>query len=50
MIEITYHIQKNVTRGTLKGFHGQFSSYGLVDLRDRENMVGLVRYNGEICK
>lgn len=50
MIEITYHIQKDVTRGTLKGFHGKFNSYGLVDLRDPNNMVGLVRYTGEICK
>ncbi len=50
MIEITYHIQENVTRGTLKGFKGQFTSYGLVDLRDPNNMVGLVRYTGEICK
>lgn len=50
MIEITYHIQENVTRGTLKGYKGQFNSYGLVDLRDADNMVGLVRYTGEICK
>lgn len=50
MIEITYHIQEDVTRGTLKGFKGQFTSYGLVDLRDPNNMVGLVRYTGEICK
>ncbi len=50
MIEITYHIQEEVTRGTLKGVKGQFSSYGLVDLRDPNNMVGLVRYTGEICK
>ena len=50
MIEITYHIQEDVTRGTLKGVKGQFSSYGLVDLRDPDNMVGLVRYTGEVCK
>lgn len=50
MIEIAYHIQENVTRGTLKGYKGQFNSYGLVDLRDPENLVGLVRYTGEICK
>lgn len=50
MIEITYHIQENVTRGTLKGHKGQFNSYGLVDLRDADNMVGLVRYTGEICR
>ncbi|MEW8492692.1 MAG: hypothetical protein AB2604_02755 [Candidatus Thiodiazotropha taylori] len=50
MIEITYHIQEDVTRGTLKGARGTFNSYGLVDLRDPNNMVGLVRYTGEICK
>lgn len=50
MIEITYHIQEDVTRGTLKGVKGSFKSYGLVDLRNPDNMVGLVRYNGEICK
>lgn len=50
MIEITYHIQEDVTRGTLKGVKGQFNSYGLVDLRDPDNMVGLVRYKGEVCK
>ena len=50
MIEITYDIQEEVTRGTLKGVNGQFSSYGLVDLRDPKNMGGLVRYSGEICK
>ncbi len=50
MIEITYHIQSDVTRGTLNGYKGQFNSYGLVDLRDPNNMVGLVRYTGEICK
>jgi len=50
MIEITYHIQEDVTRGTLKGAKGTFNSYGLVDLRDPNNMVGLVRYTGEVCK
>lgn len=50
MIEITYDIQEDVTRGTLKGYKGQFNSYGLVDLRDPNNMVGLVRYTGKICK
>lgn len=49
MIEITYHIQEDVTRGTLSGVKGTFNSYGLVDLRDPNNMVGLVRYTGEIC-
>ena len=50
MIEITYHIQEDVTRGTLSGARGTFNSYGLVDLRDPNNMVGLVRYTGEICQ
>jgi len=50
MIEITYHIQEDVTRGTLKGVRGTFQSYGLVDLRDPNNLVGLVRYTGEICR
>lgn len=50
MIEISYHIQEDVTRGTLKGYKGRFNSYGLVDLRDPDNLVGLVRYTGSICK
>ncbi len=50
MIEITYDIQKNVTRGSLKGYEGQFKSFGLVDLRDPNDMKGLVRYSGEMCK
>ncbi|MCU7928986.1 MAG: hypothetical protein KZQ97_21485 [Candidatus Thiodiazotropha sp. (ex Dulcina madagascariensis)] len=50
MIEITYTIQEDVTRGTLKGYKGQFNSFGLVDLRDANDMKGLVRYSGEICK
>ena len=50
MLEITYHIQENITRGTLKGYKGRFNSYGLVDLRDPDNLVGLVRYVGSICK
>jgi hypothetical protein len=50
MLEITYDIQPEVTRGTLKGYSGQFNSYGLVDLRDDDNLVGLVRYDGEICR
>ena len=50
MIEINYHIQPEMSRGTLKGYSGQFNSYGLVDLRDPNNMEGLVRYTGEICK
>ena len=50
MIEINYHIQPEMSRGTLAGYKGEFKSYGLVDLRDPNNMVGLVRYTGEICK
>lgn len=50
MIEITYDIQKEKSRGTLEGYGGQFKSYGLVDLRDPTNLQGLVRYSGEICK
>lgn len=50
MIEITYDIQADVTRGTLKGYSGQFRSFGLVDLRDENNLIGLVRYSGEICR
>jgi hypothetical protein len=50
MLEITYNIQQQDSRGTLKGYGGIFNSYGLVDLRDANNMVGLVRYTGEICK
>ncbi|KAF2989274.1 hypothetical protein OGR47_20635 (plasmid) [Methylocystis sp. MJC1] len=50
MLEITYDIQQADSRGTLKGYGGVFNSYGLVDLRDPNNMVGLVRYGGEICK
>ncbi len=50
MIEITYDIQTDVTRGTLKGYSGQFKSFGLVDLRNLNDMKGLVRYSGEICK
>jgi len=50
MIEITYDIQEGKGRGHLKGYKGQFRSYGLVDLRDENNMQGLVRYSGKICK
>lgn len=50
MIEVTYHVQEKISRGTLKGYKGEFSSYGLVDLRDPNSMAGLVRYSGEICK
>lgn len=47
MIEINYLIEKKSTTGTFKGYEGGFKSYGLVDLN---NMEGLVRYSGEICK
>jgi hypothetical protein len=50
MIEITYDIQDGQSRGTLKGYGGQFNSYGLVDLRSPDDMKGLVRYEGKICK
>jgi hypothetical protein len=50
MIEITYDIQDGTARGTLEGANGSFKSYGLVDLRDPDNMQGLVRYSGEICQ
>lgn len=50
MIEIHYEIQEDATRGTLKGYKGSFDSYGLVDLRSGDDMKGLVRYGGEICK
>ena len=47
MIEITYQVQESSTSGVLKGYKGQFSSYGMADL---ENGQGLIRYSGEICK
>ena len=47
MIEITYDVQEASTTGALKGYEGRFNSYGLVDL---ENLEGLIRYSGEICK
>lgn len=50
MIEITYSIQREMSRGTLEGYGGEFKSYGLVDLREPENMEGLVRYSGQICR
>lgn len=50
MIEITYEIQEEVTRGTMSGVSGTFNSYGLVDLRDPNDLKGLVRYTGEICR
>lgn len=50
MIEITYDVQNERSRGTLKGYSGSFQSYGLVDLRSTDALQGLVRYSGEICK
>ena len=50
MIEITYDIQEGKGRGTLRDYKGQFKSYGLVDLRNPNDMQGLVRYSGKICK
>jgi len=50
MIELTYDIQPGVSRGSLKGYSGQFKSFGLVDLRDPNDLKGLVRYSGTICK
>ncbi|MFT4798258.1 MAG: hypothetical protein ACJAYE_000956 [Candidatus Azotimanducaceae bacterium] len=47
MIEISYSIEKESTTGTFKGYEGDFKSYGLVDLN---NMEGLVRYSGKVCK
>ena len=50
MIEITYDIQDGQSRGALKGYRGSFKSYGLVDLQSENDMKGLIRYEGEICK
>ena len=47
MIEISYQVQPESTSGVLKGFKGNFKSYGLVDLK---KLQGLIRYSGEICK
>lgn len=47
MIEITYDIQDKESSGVLKGYKGQFTSFGLVDLA---NLTGLIRYAGEICQ
>ncbi len=47
MIEISYHVQESSTSGVLKGYKGEFKSFGLVDLA---NLTGLIRYSGEICK
>jgi hypothetical protein len=40
-------INKESTTGAFIGYEGKFKSDGLVDLN---NMEGLVRYSGEICK
>jgi hypothetical protein len=50
MIEINYDIQEGTGRGTMEDANGSFKSYGLVDLRDPDNMQGLVRYSGEVCQ
>ena len=50
MIEISYDIQEGKSRGTLKGYGGDFKSYGLVDLRNGDDLKGLVRYEGNICQ
>jgi len=47
MIEITYHVKADSTSGQLEGYTGTFNSYGLVDM---ENLQGVIRYSGEICK
>jgi len=47
MIEIEYHVQESSTSGALKGYKGEFKSFGLVDLAQ---LNGLIRYSGEICK
>ena len=51
MVEITYNIQPSETRGTLKGYTGQFKSLGLADLSaDTDGMKVVIRYSGSICK
>lgn len=40
MIEITYDVQEQSARGILEGYKGRFNSYGLVDLRDPDEMGG----------
>lgn len=49
MVEIIYTVQPDTTRGVLKGYKGQFKSYGLADLRDANDMQAVVRYSGDIC-
>jgi len=51
MVEITYNIQAGETRGTLKGYRGQFKSVGLADLSaEPDGMKVVIRYSGSICK
>lgn len=47
MVEINYQIQDGSSSGVLAGYKGSFNSFGLVDL---ENLRGLIRYSGQICK
>ncbi len=47
MIEVFYDIEPDSARGSLKGYAGSFKSYGLIDM---ENLEGLVRYSGKLCK
>jgi len=47
MIEISYHVLADSTSGALKGYKGNFKSFGVVDL---EKLNGIIRYSGEICK
>jgi len=44
MIEISYAVQEETARGVLQGYKGGFNSFGLVDLRDENDMKGLVRF------
>jgi len=46
MIEISYDIQHQESRGELKSYKGSFNSFGLVNLAE---LTGLIRYSGEIC-
>lgn len=50
MIEISYEVQEDMGRGTLADYSGSFRSYGIVDLRDPNDLQGLVRYSGKLCK
>jgi len=47
MIEISYDIQDQESRGELKNYKGSFSSFGLVNLAE---LTGLIRYSGEVCQ